>query len=83
MKTNKQTRSQIGNVGIYIKDLPKILNRSKMEDTLDENTLDELQELKMNVEEQMLENKKMQYEVKYGDMWKKVNPRSMNKSKKN
>ena len=50
-------------------DIPKILHRNKMKElektvSLIENKLDELQELKRNVQEQILENEKSGEEVK-------------------
>ena len=50
-------------LGLIKNDIPKILHRNKMKElekaaTLIENKLDELQELKRNVQEQMLENEK-------------------------
>ena len=50
-------------------DIPKLLHRNKKKElekiaTLIENKLDELQELKRNVQEKMLENEKSGEEVK-------------------
>ena len=56
-------------LGLIKNDIPKILHRNKMKElektaTLIEKKLDELQELKRNVQEQMLENEKSGEEVK-------------------
>ena len=56
-------------LGLIKNDIPKILHRNKMKElektaTLIENKLDELQDLKRNVQEQMLENKKSGEKVK-------------------
>ena len=56
-------------LGLIKNDIPKILHRNKMKelektDSLIENKLDELQELKRNVQEQILENEKSGEEVK-------------------
>ena len=56
-------------LGLIKNDTPKVLHRNKMKElektaTLIENKLDELQELKRNVKEQMLENEKSGEEVK-------------------
>ena len=56
-------------LGLIKNDIPKILHRNKMKElektaTLIENKLDELQDLKRNVQEQMLENEKSGEKVK-------------------
>ena len=56
-------------LGLIKNDIPKVLHRNKMKElektaTLIENKLDELQELKRNVQEQMLDNEKSGEEVK-------------------
>ena len=56
-------------LGLIKNDIPKILHRNKMKElektvSLIENKLDELQELKRNVQEQILENEKSGEEVK-------------------
>ena len=56
-------------LGLIKNDIPKILHRNKMKElektaTLIENKLDELQELKENVQEQILENEKSGQKVK-------------------
>ena len=56
-------------LGLIKNDIPKILHRNKMKElektaTLTENKLDELQELRRNVQEQMLENEKSGEKVK-------------------
>ena len=55
--------------GLIKNDIPKILHRNKMKELektaiLIENKLDELQELRRNVQEQMLENEKSGEKVK-------------------
>ena len=56
-------------LGLVKNDIPKILHRNKMKElektaALIESKLDELQELKRNIQEQMLENEKSGEEVK-------------------
>ena len=56
-------------LGLIKNDIPKILHRNKMKElektaALIESKLDELQELKRNIQEQMLENEKSGEEVK-------------------
>ena len=56
-------------LGLVKNDIPKILHRNKMKElektaALIERKLDELQELKRNIQEQMLENEKSGEEVK-------------------
>ena len=56
-------------LGLIKNDIPKILHRNKMKElektaSLIENKLDELQELKRNVQEQILANEKSGEEVK-------------------
>ena len=56
-------------LGLIKNDIPKILHRNKMKElektaSLIENKLDELQELKRNVQEQILANEKSVEEVK-------------------
>ena len=56
-------------LGLVKNDIPKILHRNKMKElektaALIESKLDELEELKRNIQEQMLENEKSGEEVK-------------------
>ena len=64
----KKLKTKMEMLGLIKNDIPKILHRNKMKElektALIEKKLDELQELKRNVQEQMLENEKSEEEVK-------------------
>ena len=59
----KKLEIKMERLGLIKNDIPKVLHRNKMKElektaTLSENKLDELQELKRNLQEQMFENEK-------------------------
>ena len=65
----KKLKTKMEMLGLIKNDIPKILHRNKMKElektaALIESKLDELQELKRNIQEQMLENEKSGEEVK-------------------
>ena len=74
-------------LGLIKNDIPKILHRNKMKElektaALIESKLDELQELKRNIQEQMLENEKSG-EVKAWGYELRANLKTLSRSKKN
>ena len=65
----KKLKTKMEMLGLIKNDIPKILHRNKMKElektaALIESKLDELQELKRNIQEQMLENEKSGEELK-------------------
>ena len=65
----KKLKTKMEMLGLIKNDIPKILHRNKMKElektaALIESKLDELEELKRNIQEQMLENEKSGEEVK-------------------